>query len=403
MSSAKLYRLGTHRLLEPAATLARVRSLLPVMGITRIANVTGLDCIGLPVAMVCRPNARSIAVSQGKGLELAAAKVSGVMEAIETYHVEQITLPLKLGSYEALCYTHLLADIGGLPFCVDSQFQPDLPLLWLEGRDLLGQSSLWLPYELVHADYTLPFPTGSGCFSANTNGLASGNHRLEAILHGICEVIERDANTLWNLQPPDCRQQTGIDPNSIGDLLCRQVLERYDQAGLEINIWETTSDIGVAAFLCQVWERPDHPFQLWPFPTVGSGCHPARQIALLRALTEAAQVRVTFIAGSRDDLSAAEYPSQTAPAASGATEPHSPVRRFEQVPNVETDTFEDDLEWVLQRLTAVGIEQVIAVDLTQSAFRIPVVKIVIPGLEGPAGEGDYVPGRRACRLLEALA
>jgi ribosomal protein S12 methylthiotransferase accessory factor len=403
ISARKTYRLGTHRLVEPAATLARVRPLLPVLGITRIANVTGLDSIGLPVIMVCRPNARSIAVSQGKGLDLMAARASGVMEAVETYHAEHITLPLKLGSYEALRYTHPLAAIRGLPRCADSRFQPDLPMLWIEGQDLLSNSPCWLPYELVHADYTLPFPPGSGCFAANTNGLASGNHWLEATLHGACEVIERDANTLWNLQHIDSQRQTGLALDSISDSLCCEVLDRYHRAGLEVRVWETTTDVGVAAFLCQVRERSDHPFRLWPRPTAGSGCHPVRQIALLRALTEAAQVRVTFIAGSRDDLGPEEYPSQAPPDPTEEMDIHRPVRRFQDVPTWETETFEEDLDWVLQRLETVGIQQVIAVDLTHPVLQLPVVKVVIPGLEGADEAGDYVPGARACALLETWA
>ena len=95
----KAYRRGTHRTVDPAATLARVRPHLQGMGITRIANVTGLDRIGIPVVMACRPNARSLAVSQGKGLTLEAAKASAVMEAIELHHAERIELPLKLGSH----------------------------------------------------------------------------------------------------------------------------------------------------------------------------------------------------------------------------------------------------------------------------------------------------------------
>ena len=67
---------------------------MPTMGITRIANITGLDRLGIPVVMVCRPNSRSIAVSQGKGLTLDAAKASGLMESVETFHAESITRPL---------------------------------------------------------------------------------------------------------------------------------------------------------------------------------------------------------------------------------------------------------------------------------------------------------------------
>ena len=104
------------RMVRLEETVARVRPLIPAMGITRIANVTGLDCIGIPVVMVCRPNSRSLAVSQGKGLDLAAAaKASALMESVESYHAERITLPLKLGSYEELRYTHRLVDLNGLP------------------------------------------------------------------------------------------------------------------------------------------------------------------------------------------------------------------------------------------------------------------------------------------------
>ena len=57
---------GTHRLIAPEDTLDRTRPLMPVMGITRLANLTGLDIVGLPVVMAVRPNARSLAVSSGK-------------------------------------------------------------------------------------------------------------------------------------------------------------------------------------------------------------------------------------------------------------------------------------------------------------------------------------------------
>ncbi len=39
---------------------------------------------------------------QGKGVTAAAAKASAVMEAIETFHAETLTLPLRLASYEEM-------------------------------------------------------------------------------------------------------------------------------------------------------------------------------------------------------------------------------------------------------------------------------------------------------------
>ncbi|HYN38364.1 MAG TPA: YcaO-like family protein, partial [Rhodospirillales bacterium] len=246
-ATRKRYRRGTHRLVSPAETLARVRPLLPVMGITRIAGIGGLDRLGLPVMMACRPNSRSIAVAQGKGLDLDAAKASAVMEAIETWHAETIDAPLKLAAFDELAFGYPVIDVSRLPVPADSRFRADRRILWIEGEELLRGGSVWLPYELVHTDYTLPPPAGSGCFVADTNGLASGNHRLEAILHGLCELIERDATALWTLASREEQAGRCIDPASVDDPCCRLVLDRFEAAELDVRVWETTTDIGIAA------------------------------------------------------------------------------------------------------------------------------------------------------------
>src|SRR5437868_4276830 len=101
-SSIKGFRRGTDRCVPPGDTLTRILTLMPEFGTTRIANVTGLDRIGVPVVTVSRPNSRSISVSQGKGLTLEAAQVSGLMESIESYHAEHSRLPLVLASAREL-------------------------------------------------------------------------------------------------------------------------------------------------------------------------------------------------------------------------------------------------------------------------------------------------------------
>lgn len=393
----KGYYSGTHRSVTPRETLTRVSPMMPAMGITRIANITGLDNIGIPVVMVCRPNSRSVAVSQGKGLDLDAAKASGLMEAVETYHAEAIVQPLKWGSYRELYATHNLVDVTGLPLSRIRQYCEHGQILWMEGRELMLQSSVWVPYEMVHTNYTQPSLSGSGFFPANTNGLASGNHWLEAINHGICEVIERDANTLWRLLPDTSCQATGLDLDTVSDSRCQAVLEKFARAAVQVKVWETTSDVGVATFLCVVMDRHHELLD----PELGAGCHPDRCVALLRALTEAAQARTTFIAGSRDDFLAEDYTADTRRNRLAAYHTllaaHVPKRDFRNVPHWQAETHKDDTEWLLQQLQAVGIQQVIAVDLTRAEFQLPVVRIIIPGLEGPyEGEhSDYVPGRRA--------
>ncbi|MEO3429001.1 YcaO-like family protein [Pelagibius sp. CAU 1746] len=401
--SAKAYRGGTHRCRSPEETLEAFLPLAERIGITRLANVTGLDCIGIPVYMACRPLSRSIAVSQGKGLTPLEAKVSAFMEAAETWHGETITAPLKMVSYDELSRGHRVIEVEGLPRSRLGDFDPAQQILWIEGAPLAGGEPLWVPLELVSTNYTLPQPQGSFAFPANTNGLASGNTFTEAALHALCELIERDALSLWRLGGDGARAAAKLDPESVGSVRCRTLLAHYARAGLDIGLWDVTSDLGVPVFCCAVAERSDTAVEA----ELGAGCHPDREVALLRALTEAAQSRTTRIAGSRDDYVPESYDSAAKLARNRTARlwlSDPPRRRFDDVPNLSGETVAGDLERVLDRLAAEGITQVVAVDLTKPEVGLPVVRVVASGLEGAyQGAGsDYRPGLRAlaCGLGE---
>ncbi len=381
------------RSVTPAQTLARVSPLLPEMGITRVANVTGLDRIGIPVVMVTRPTARSLAVSQGKGLSLEAAKVSGIMEAVELYHAETIQNPLKLGNARELSGNHDLVEIDRLAKVADCRFHPDLVMLWIEGKEISGGHCRWLPFECVRANFTVPPPPGSGCFDCSSNGLASGNTMEEAICQGLCEVIERDSTALWNQSEKSERQDRKIDPSTIEVESCRQIIGRFESAGLSIGIWETTTDIGVPSFFCLVLDRDD--------PTshggIGASAHPDNSQALMRALLEAAQVRMTYITGVRDDLAPMEYNDAF------LRKRHLFFRRMLDRPgkirtfeiNEQSCTTDSCIAFILDRLRLAGLSEPIAVNLSKPEFDLPVVRVVVPGLEGPDDHDGYVPGLRA--------
>jgi ribosomal protein S12 methylthiotransferase accessory factor YcaO len=146
-ASLKAYRVGTHRGRSPDDTIAKVMPLAAEFGITRVANLTGLDRTGIPVITVCRPNARSSAVFHGKGIDLTAAKVSGIMETIETWHAEHVQLPLRFASFTELVKQGKTADIHRLPGIRASWFDVDAPLLWVEGRNLMDGEAVWTPYR----------------------------------------------------------------------------------------------------------------------------------------------------------------------------------------------------------------------------------------------------------------
>ena len=399
-SATKGHLRGTHRLLAPEETLQRTLPKARAMGITRIANITGLDVVGVPTVAVMRPNARSISVAQGKGLDLAAAKVSGLMESIENYHAEHIQRPLVLASLLEMRTRGRLVDVARLPRVAGSVFHPDTRLLWIEGHEILARTPLWLPFEVVHADFGLPLPTGSGAFMMGDSGVASGNHPFEATVHAVCELIERDAVTLWQYEDERSRHGRRVDLATVEDSACRSVLERFAHAGLRVAAWDVTTDVGLAAFLCTLFERDGSVWRPM-LPASGSGCHPCREIALLRALTEAAQVRLTIISGSRDDLGVALYArASDGPSPSEARALEEAARGgkpFDATPTFSSNSFADDIAHVLRCLTRVGVEEVAVVDLSLPEFEIPVVRVVVPGLEGVHEAPGFVPGRRVPR------
>lgn len=402
-ASPKSFHAGTHRLIPPEVTVARVRGFLPLMGITRVANVTGLDTIGIPVVMVIRPNARSLSVSQGKGCDLASARASGLMEAIELYHAEHITHPLKLATFNELRFTHRMVDVTALPALSVSQFHGHFRTLWIEGRSLFDEGSTWVPYEMVHMDYTLPLPSGSGSFLMSSSGLASGNHLLEAVNHALSELIERDATTLFRLAGEEAQRRLRIDLSTVDDPGCRALLEQYARAGVEVGVWETTSDVGVAAFSCTIVDADPEP-QRPIGPMGGMGCHPSRAVALSRALTEAAQSRLTVLTGARDDVRHLGPQSSEEELAAArrmrdvlVSEPQ--VRSFQAAPDFLAATLEEDHTFLLGRLRAVGLSEAVVVDLTRPYFGIPVVRVIVPGLEPLNDIPGYVPGARARRCL----
>lgn len=398
--AAKQYRTGTHRIVSPEETLGRLEPHFAELGITRLANVTGLDRVGIPVVMAMRPNSRSVAVSQGKGVDLAAAKASALMESVETWHAERISLPTLYGSVEDLGQRVALADLNQFPATSSSRFAASSRLLWIEASDLLSGDGHWIPYEMVHTDYTVPTPPGHGCFPCSTNGLASGNHLLEAQCHAICEVIERDATTLLHHMPRRERYARRVDLTTVDDAECRAILDKMTAANLEMAVWETTSDIGIASFYGLLLPAEGTVEHIG----AGAGTHPSRAIALSRTLTEAIQTRLTYISGARDDLLEQEFTlsgiEHKAVAARQLIGSGSPERSFLAVPTIEQDKLDDDLRLLLSRLAACGIDRVYSVDLSRSELPVSVVRIVIPQLEPPHDDDSYVPGARARALEE---
>ncbi|HKU41984.1 MAG TPA: YcaO-like family protein [Polyangiales bacterium] len=398
---------GCHREREPAATLAEVKPFLSQVGITRVADVTGLDYPGIPTVMVVRPNARSLSVTQGKGLTLEIAKASGVMEAIEHAHAEEPAIPLLLARLGRV--SESVCDVGGLPAFPRAwgALDAETRLLWTEAEDIPAAKVRLVPFEMVHLDFTLPLPEGTGHFPISSNGLASGNSLGEATVHALLELIERDARTCFFLRPQAAWQERRLALETVDDDACATLIERLRCAGLSVAAWDMTTDIDIASVLVGVLEREDNAFRRVPL-AYGSGTSSDRRLALLRALTEAAQIRLTNIVGARDDtlpehLETTKTIERQAEHRCLLREQPATGRSFQSVPHRVFDSFEAELIYACERLQGCGMSQVLRVNLSRQGWPVSVVRMIVPGLEAHIDMPDYRPGNRALRILQGEA
>jgi ribosomal protein S12 methylthiotransferase accessory factor len=376
---------------------------LGTFGITRVADITGLDSIGIPVSVAVRPGSRSNITAQGKGLDRTAAKVSAIMESIETFCAERVQGPLLWAhAMEMREAGRNIADLQRLSFRRSARFSAETRILWFEGRSLKGEASCWLPFECIHTNFSLPQPAGSGYFVASTNGLASGNDVREAVVHGLCELIERDAQVLFSLDPArfDSRR---LDLASVDEPEAIALLAQIAAKGFVTAVWDLTSDVGIAAFKCHIMERRGGP-GLMPLPAEGHGCHPDRGIALLRAILEAVQSRAAIIAGTRDDVGPGLYERfddmDELARWRERLGSNSATRLYDETPHIFHATVDEDIEYITRRLQAVELGEIIVADLLpEGSAPLSVVRVVVPGLEGPF-EPDVAFGKRARLQME---
>jgi ribosomal protein S12 methylthiotransferase accessory factor len=403
----KRYRAGTHRMRTPADTLALLEPHLRRFGITRVANVTGLDRIGVPVYLAVRPNARSLAVSQGKGLDGPSAKVSAIMESLEGHHAEFHRCACRVGTRAQLLEScddgrSDVVDPLRLPRARASSDLAHRSMVWTAGENITTGRVMWVPLEMVDLDFTLPHVFEGSALLRSSNGLASGNTLTEAVLHGLAEVIERDATGLMNLRPSEDWARARLDLASVTDPAAVQLLAQFGRADIAVSAWDVTTDIGVPAFLAAIFDRTtDELLKPWA-PALGSGAHPDRGVALCRALTEAAQARLTAISGSRDDIRRKDFASDSSSeviAHHRSTAGERGTRDFGAVRSCATNTLQGDLQAILLRLAARGLHEVIVVDLSSDGLPVKFARVIVPGLEGFEPEAS-APGKRA-RALES--
>lgn len=357
------YRAGTYRTASPEQTWQRIQPMLDQFMITRVADITHLDEIGLPVHVAYRPAGTTLAVSIGTGLTAAQARVSAAMESVELWHAENPWLDI-----ERRCPARDLGlpyDIRNLNLALHSPLTDRVVLDWVGGVGLTTGQRYLVPADTIQVDFT-GRTWATVLFRPTTNGLASGNSSLDATLHALLELIERDCVSDFYTTPLAGRPS--VDPAASRHPDTATVYAALRAAGCRIEVYDITNRIGVPCYSARIWS-PDVPMTCGGF-----GCHVDPDIAIGRALLEAAQSRLCTVSGARDDIPLQAYePSDPLPVPPG---PHQDLPPMADL----GDDIADVVRYCSSRVAgATGVEPFV-VDLTHPRWGIPVSKVFAPGL-----------------------
>ncbi|MFI9237379.1 YcaO-like family protein [Streptomyces sp. NPDC053079] len=435
---AKAAGRGAHREVTTEETWRRVRPHLRRAGITRLADITGLDCVGIPVYSAVIPRSNdSISVYSGKGACRADARISAVMEAIERYSAWLPLRPELVASYEELAAAgRSVLHPGDYHLELAHDYRDDGPLSWVRGWDLLNDEPVLVPQD--GAVYQARLHEQPCYRITSTNGLASGNSVEEAVCHALCELIERDSMTLAELvsnyltqvlQAPG-HEGGGHAPRSpLADAAtidrlrglhphvrlesappgAQELLARFHTAGVEVRAVDVTSDLGIPSFFAAT--SADIGFAV-SSGHGGYGAHPDAEVALTRALSECAQARAVDVQAMREDISlpgqeVAKYELHVRRSASvdehgWAWEPAGRTVRMSEIATHPGDDVRADIDLMLERLRAAGIPRVVVVDLSPPQIPVSVVRVMVPGLESWATDYCRIGARGAAAWQAAV-
>lgn len=441
----------TTRVKSVEETLTHILPVCRKIGVTRTSDITFMDRLYIPNFSVVLPGTEdSIWVYSGKGTTSSYAKAGALMEAVERYSSLPKTFPRTFirGSYRQLSKSYdkvLHPDEVVEP--IRTEFSDkESTLDFLPGFDLMTNENVLVPAEIALYRYLPICPVVRAISSSHTNGLASGNVLEEAICHALCEVIERDAVSIADLasssipytslkkMTDSLEEYLGrpIAGTSIGDKFVddpsifpdiditeiarefepvKQLVKRFEDEGITLLVKDLTQgDIGIPTIVASSSEWITHDYGYF---AKGFGTHPDVRIALIRAITEVSQTRATNIQGARDDLKKIQYKRndeiekrkwQFVPSSGSSAGHQTNNKKIVKLCEMEThrnNDISDDIKLILRGLKKAGLKRAIIIDLTNPHIGIPVVRVIVPGLE-TFEVTNSVMGRRAKEYFKRL-
>jgi len=372
----------THRAIPPKKTIENVEGKLKRIGVTRTAEITHLDRLGIPIYSAIRPGAAEGAVSiyAGKGATKNQAKASAMMEAFERYSAEINESDHKT-KFESGIFQEIKDAINPKELLLPSQLPFEVgktQIDWVKAVELIDDQEYLVPANAVYHPF-IPL-NGASLFKSNTNGLASGNNLEEAIFHGIMEVVERDA---WSIFEAKKKPKSELNCEEVDNPLIRDILEKFSKVGIEVKLIDLTADINITTIAAV---SDDTILKDPALLTLGVGTHLDPDIAVIRALTEVAQSRATQIHGTREDTSRAVFMRKAGYNRMKKINKHwfgesRKIINLSEIKDKSRKSFRDNIDTSINLIAKKGFKKILYVDLTRGEIQIPVVRVIIPGME----------------------
>nr|WP_321496499.1 YcaO-related McrA-glycine thioamidation protein [uncultured Methanolobus sp.] len=390
---------GTQRVLDENSTLEKTKDKLKSIGVTRIASITDLDRLGIPVFSAIRPSAAegAISVYSGKGNTETQARISSMMEGFERCLAEKSGINENVK--DEIKSIHLVDSYDNITkennavnpptLLISENYNPKALIEWVQGWDLLKNEETFVPGNSVYHPYEAPGRTLK-LFRSNTNGLAAGNTVEEAIFHGLLEVIERDALSIaeFNRNPGKEIILTEEDGENY------EILRKFTDNEVDVKLWALPHDTEITTVVATT---DDIRLKDAALLVMGAGAHLNPVIAVRRALTEAAQSRVVQIHGAREDTEREKFVREIG---------YDRIKRmniywYEDGEKTSTSELKDmsrtspaeSIDVIIEQLKKVT-DSAVVVDLSRESVAVPVVRVVIPTFEMYTLDRERV-GKRA--------
>ncbi len=373
----KGYTLDQDKACSPEQTVERFHARLRASGLDILQEIRRIDNgrLDIPVYFsVCGAEARRIIGNKkqmGKGSSPEQSRASACMELAERFSFFSFLkdpASFLIGDYqqmEAQGYPVLPMETL-LTSVHDSSHSPELlremlaglPLRWVWARRLRDDSAWLVPFSWFYAINEF-------------NGPAAGNTVEEAVLQGICEVVERHVCAIISREQ---RQVPEIALESIQERVAAELIEKFRANGIHLHLYDFSLDTGIPTVAALAWDASTFPEESEIVFTAGTT--PDANKAVIRALTEVAQLAGDFNTGS-------SYVASGLPKPGSLDEVAYLLKKNKTVPlaSMRDLSHADILEEVkacTRALAGQGLD-VYVVNSTHASLQIPAVYTIMPG------------------------